>query len=369
VNDPRFDEYEKIKREASNGSTGSIRFPLVPFNEIKLDRTPAYLVRGLLPREGLIVVWGPPKCGKTFWMFDLMMSIALGWEYRGRRVKQGTVVYVACEGERGLAARAEAFCQRKLFERTEAVPFYLLTTRLDLVDEHAQLIHDISVQLNGNNPVAIVVDTLNRSFRGSESSDEDVGAYVKAADAIRGAFKCAVCIVHHCGIDDKRPRGHTSLTGAVDAQIAVRRDKTDIIRTTVEWMKDGLEGDQINSVIDVVELGNDEDEELITSFVIEPSDAKPESKDKTSPKSSVAQRAGLKALRDCIGREGKSAPTSDHIPAGVMGVTLDYWREHLANQGILNVDGNPRQEFKRIRLELIERGVIGVWENFVWIVT
>ena len=26
-----------------------------------------------IPRVGLVVVWGPPKCGKSFWAFDLAM--------------------------------------------------------------------------------------------------------------------------------------------------------------------------------------------------------------------------------------------------------------------------------------------------------
>ena len=41
---------------------------------------------------GLAVVWGAPKCGKSFWTFDALMHVALGWEYRGRRVRQGTIV-------------------------------------------------------------------------------------------------------------------------------------------------------------------------------------------------------------------------------------------------------------------------------------
>jgi hypothetical protein len=37
------------------------------------------------------------------------------------------------------------------------------------------------------------------------------------AEYIRDQFKCLVIIVHHCGIDETRPRRHTSLPGAVDA--------------------------------------------------------------------------------------------------------------------------------------------------------
>ena len=37
------------------------------------------------------------------------MHVSLGWGYRRSAGKQETAVYVACDGERGLAARAEAF--------------------------------------------------------------------------------------------------------------------------------------------------------------------------------------------------------------------------------------------------------------------
>ncbi len=42
------------------------RFKLVRFDQIQLPTDPAYLVKGLVPRNGLVVVWGPPKCGKSF---------------------------------------------------------------------------------------------------------------------------------------------------------------------------------------------------------------------------------------------------------------------------------------------------------------
>jgi hypothetical protein len=74
----------------------------------------------------------------------------------------------------------------------------------------------------------------------SAISDSIMAAYIKAADAIREAFDCALVIIHHCGVDGTRPRGHTSLTGAADAQIAVSRDEaTDHVVSKVDWMKDG----------------------------------------------------------------------------------------------------------------------------------
>lgn len=83
---------------------------LVRFDEIKLGTQRRDLIKGLIPRNGLVLAWGPPKTCKSFQFFDMMMRVALGWEYRGRRVHQGPVVYCAFEGQGGLtlAARLSA---------------------------------------------------------------------------------------------------------------------------------------------------------------------------------------------------------------------------------------------------------------------
>lgn len=241
---------------------------LVPFAEITLGTARRDLVKGLIPRVGMTVVWGPPKCGKSFWAFDLMMHVALGWSYRGRRVNQGTVVYCAFEGQTGIEQRVEAFRLKYLDGHTAAVPFYLEPVTLDLVRDHGALITAIRQSLGDVMPVAVTLDTLNRSLAGSESSDQDMSAYVRAADAIREAFQCAVIIVHHCGHDGVRPRGHSSLAGALDAQLAVKRDGANNILVEVELMKDGAQGDIIASRLEVVTVGTDEDGEAITSCIV-----------------------------------------------------------------------------------------------------
>ena len=228
------------------------------------------LVKGLIPRNGLTVIWGPPKSGKSFFTFDLMMHPALGWDYRGRRVEQGPVVYCAFEGQGGIKRRVEAFRQQCLSEEPErGVPFYLQPASLDLVKDCAELVvcNPRHVRRrNSRSPLRSILST--EALRGSESGDEDMSAYVKAADANREAFDCAVVIVHHCGIDGTRPRGHTSLTGAADAQLSVKRDALKNIIVSVEWMKDGdSEGDMIASRLEQVEVGVDEDGDAITSCI------------------------------------------------------------------------------------------------------
>jgi hypothetical protein len=112
--------------ELSTGKNASVAFPLWPFGNIRLQpERRNYLVKGLLANTGLAVIWGPPKCGKSFWAADLGMHIALGWDYRGHKVQQAPVVYVALEGRHGFPARIEAL---RRHYGVDSAPFYLLTT-------------------------------------------------------------------------------------------------------------------------------------------------------------------------------------------------------------------------------------------------
>lgn len=345
------------------------RFRLTAFCDIGLQTTRSYLVKGLIPREGLVVVWGPPKCGKTFWIFDLALHVALGWDYRGRRVTPGKVVYIACEGERGLAARTEAFRVEKMEESAEAPNFHLLTTRLGLASEHRVLIADIKQQLGDGGCDAVVIDTLNRSIEGSENDDADMGAFVKAADAIREAFNCAVIIIHHCGVNGDRPRGHTALTGAADAQIAVKRDSAGQIVATVEAMKDGPEGDEIVSALRPVEVGTDEDGEPITSCVVEAAD-EPARKASRPAKLTGASKVALDLLRRAIDEGGEFPPSSNHIPAGRRCVSDELWRRYCREGSITDggSDSAFRKAFARSATSLQSQKLVGVWNEWVWLI-
>jgi hypothetical protein len=354
--------------------TGKQKFNLVPFDKINVVPFNNYLVKGQIPREGLVVVWGPPKCGKSFWTFDLAMHIANAIDYRGSRVKPGLVIYIACEGERGLAGRVEAFRRRNMSEDIGEVPFLLLTTRLDLVGEVEQLVRDIENQLGGKLCAAIIVDTLNRSIRGSESDDVDMGLYVAAADKVRVAFHCSVIIVHHCGTNDQRPRGHTSLTAAADAQIAVKRDDAGRIKTVVEWMKDGPEGAKTTSTLEVVEVGLDEDGEPITSCVVVAAEADgSDAPEKPKWRPTGQTLLALDALKNALVDSGQVAPQRTTIPTVTTRVvTLENWRHRCERSGL--VDGNAtgsafRKAFHTVKFKLRDRSLVGFDGDFVWLIS
>lgn len=346
------------------------RFLPVRFREISMSTAPAYLIDGILPRDGLGVLWGSPKCGKSFWAYDAALHVALDWEYRGRRVQTGNVVYIACEGERGLGARTEAFRQGKLGDEDDHdPPFWLLTTRLDLARDVEGLIADIKAA-GIETTAMIVVDTLNRSIGGSESKDEDMGAFIAAADRLREAFGGLVLIVHHCGVNGERPRGHSSLTGAVDCQLRAERSTTGKVMVDVEWLKDGSEGERIVSVLTPVTVGVSSDGSEITSCIIEEADA-PEAERKPSkkPKLPAAAKIALNTLKKAISEVGEDAPASNHIPTGVRVVSVEQWRRYYQVGTASDLGPEARKKaFQRARETLQAAGAIGLHDDLCWIV-
>ena len=343
------------------------RFVLIPFDDIRMDTAPAYRIKGILPNFGLCIMWGPPKCGKSFLVFDMSMHVALGWKYRDRKVRQGSVVYCALEGCAPFKNRIEAFRQRhlveqgNLFKHIGKVPFHLMASPMTLVADHLALIESIRVE--NPSPNIVVIDTLNCSLAGSESDDEDMGAYIKAADAIRDAFNCLVVIVHHCGHEGTRPRGHSSLMGALDAQLAVKRLEDDSIVATVELMKDGAQGDEWTSRLAVVDLGLDDDGDMITSCVVEAvegASAPPWHKMLTG-----SAKIALEALVEALVEYGTPRQGSDHVPRDVKCVTKDQLRVQAYQRGICATDDeqSKRAAFRRGTTVLIAAKRVAVCCN------
>jgi hypothetical protein len=337
------------------------RFPLKPLDNITVSMAPNFLIKGLLPRTGLGVVWGPPKCGKSFWTFDLVMHVACGRNYRGRLVRKGTVIYLALEGSFGFAGRVEAWKQRH--KPSKDAPFYLLDVSIDLIADHKALITAIREQVT-ETPATIVIDTLNRALLGDENKSDDMAKFIRASDAIRTAFGCLMLLIHHCGVAGTRPRGHTSLAGADDVQIAIDKDKDDVVRATVEHMKDGPAGAVIASKLESVNLGTDVDGDPITSCIIVPSEAgAAESK---LPKGAAL---ALEVLRKLLASSIDSipAPKEAQLPADTRVVRQSRWRDHFYNATPQDNQAAKQKAFRRAHDDLLKDKLIDFWDEYVWL--
>jgi hypothetical protein len=361
----RYNEARQQRRDSAqeHESTSAYngRLTLKPFNTVTLPMGLNYLVKGVLPRVGLVVIWGPPKCGKSFWTFDLVMHIALGRMYRGRKVQGGTVVYLALEGGSGFAGRIEAWRQRHLAEEPDPVPFFLLDVPIDLIGEHKELIAAIRAQV-ADAPVVVVVDTLNRAIVGDENKSDDMSKFIRAADAIRLAFGCLIVIIHHCGIAKNRPRGHTSLAGADDAQIAVEKNKDGIITAVVEHARDTEAGAKFSSKLERVELGTDIDGDELSSCVIAMADPA-----EAGPKLPKTQGFAFTALERLIETQGIAAPAEARLPEGTKVCLSDTWRKEFYATYPAERQDTKKKALLRATLDLEQAGLIVLWREYVWL--
>jgi hypothetical protein len=59
---------EALKARNAKPEKDPNKYPyrLIPFEELRPGRTSPYIVDGLIPVDGLVAAWGPPKCGKSF---------------------------------------------------------------------------------------------------------------------------------------------------------------------------------------------------------------------------------------------------------------------------------------------------------------
>jgi hypothetical protein len=65
--------------------------------------------------------------------------------------------------------------------------------------------------------------------------------------------------------------------------------------------------------------------------------------------------------------QGKPAPGSMGLPADIRVVGADQWRDEMFRRGVLDKGStNHRQDFKRLRDQLMARSIIAVRDGVVW---
>lgn len=188
----------------------------------------SWLVRDYLELDSLAALFGDSEAGKSFLAIDLACHIAHGLPWRGHAVKQGVVLYIAGEGQNGLRRRFLAWHERHGLTPGKQAAVRTVPTALcevAAVQALIGLIRDLVAQI-GEQPVFIVLDTLNRNFgNGNENDTRDMTAFVAGLDALRCATGACVAVIHHCGHADKtRMRAAISLHNAVDAEYLVVRE-------------------------------------------------------------------------------------------------------------------------------------------------
>lgn len=243
------------------------RFPVIQAAEFAQGKPLGWLIKGVLPRAEVIVLFGESGSGKSFVALDMAMSIARGEPWRGRKAHAGRVAYVAAEGGGGFRKRLDAYARHWSVALTE-VPFGVVHAAPSLLQKQDALDLAKSILASGGADL-IVVDTFAQvTAGGNENSGEDVGKALAHCRGLHRATGATVILVHHTGKDkDKGARGWSGLRAAADAELEVVRSPGGrYVRITKQ--KDSDDTGEWGFDLTVIPVGEDEDGEVVDSCVV-----------------------------------------------------------------------------------------------------
>lgn len=296
----------------------------VSFDGDAAPEPPRYLVKHLLPAEGVAVLGGQSGAGKTFCAVDLAASLATEQPYFGRRIVErvGTLI-LAAEGAGTLGGRIEAARKTKADGKPLPIAWMGAVPNLADVEEVRKLLPKIravdarmreafNVRLG-----LIVIDTLAAAFALKDENDA-----AEAQQALRHMrmlgepLSALVLPVHHYGkTEDTGLRGSSAYRGGADAVLSVLADRKQVTgevgarSLNLAKTRHGEEGPIAGFALRFVQLGLDEDGEPFGACVIDAAlDQPPPSMIRQPPKDSlpiVALRGAFDEVLITHGRDVK----------------------------------------------------------------
>lgn len=327
------------------------KFAFVQAAQFSAGRPPGWIIKGVLPRAELVVLYGESGAGKSFLALDIMGAVARGVDWCGHRTAQGLHCgYIAAEGAAGFRLRLQAYAQHHGVS-LDALALSVLTGAPNFM-EKADVVDLGKAMLDGGPIDVLVVDTLAQVTPGAnENAGEDMGRVIKHCKTLHQVTGATIVLVHHSGKDASRgARGWSGIKGALDAELEVTRAENDRV-VTVSKMKDGQgEGRQYGFRLLEVPLGMDDDGDVYGSCVVEHTTVSAVVK-RGGPRGKHEQ-AVYRAALNLVEVDGE-APTIDAVVAEYLAQTpadplakRDLRKQHaeralrgLVDRGLLEVEG------------------------------
>ena len=208
---------------------------------------PEWIIEDIMEKDSVIDIYGAPKSGKSFIAIDMALCSSMGIPWQSHKTVQTPIIYLAGEGQRGIARRVQAWEHYYGHDLNNAQMF-VSDRGVRFLDEkdHQNLIDHIKQVADEFGDIGcLYVDTLARNFgAGNENSTEDMNKFIERVDHLKSEFSCCISLIHHTGHSSSgRARGSSVLPAAVDAEFAVKRPKDEGEEMKVEFtqtlIKDG----------------------------------------------------------------------------------------------------------------------------------
>lgn len=227
-----------------------------------------WLIKNIIPETGFGIIYGKSGTYKSFLTIDLLAHIANGRAWFGNNTKQKPVIYIPLEGKSGISKRIEAW---KVHNHSND-QILSIFENINFKDKNniEYLIEKIKdARLDGG---VICIDTLAQAGGDmDENSSKDMGNMIKTFQYIQQELGGIVLVVHHTGKDDsKGMRGHSSLYASLDFALECTAHGNLSAQFKIAKSKDSESDKGYTFKMSVINLGYDEDGELITSLAVNP---------------------------------------------------------------------------------------------------
>lgn len=384
---PDPEKLKVVEFQPDKGESGKRTLRLVRATELGEPKPADYVVKGLLNRGDLALIFGKAGSGKSLFAAHLFYRVAQGVDDAyGKRVRGGPVIYVCLEGQGGFRRRLQALEQA----HGSAEDFYLVEEPFSLVDpEAADLIESLIKQAQEIRPAAIVIDTWAQATGGDENGSEANSRALAAINRLRAETGALVCCIDHTGWGEdaqKRPRGWSGKWAATDTGLRVDGDiKNGDVLIVPERLKDGTDYAPLAFGSERVELDIDQDGDPIEIYRGVERDA--DTRDQMQKAKKAKARAlspddqlicdALKEFLADHGTTGWCAPANAHLTHAPR---ADAYR-YLVEKEILTrptlpdgqamsqadpITDKETQAFKRKINRLKARGKMDQGDGFIW---
>lgn len=173
-----------------------------------------WLVDGLMPREGVGILAGHAKIGKSWLTLDLAITTSQGGAWLNKfQVQPGHVFYIDEESSLDLLS----YRYQKLLKYrglTDANIRFFSKEGFSFSQQNK--IDELRQAMNIQHPKLVIIDSLNRVHRANENSSTEMGEIFRRVSALSKEFGCFILFTDHLPHGQERFRGSTDKEAFVD---------------------------------------------------------------------------------------------------------------------------------------------------------
>lgn len=208
---------------------------LRPLDDGGPETAVSWLVDGYFENAAITVIYGYSQTLKSFLTLHTCLCIVAGRSWFGHDVVEGSAVYIAGEGRRGLKRRIHGWEQKygalDTAQRERLLTLFAGDKTFSFAANDAEHLAKLvaAIERLPEPPRIVVFDTVATTFGLNEETNEAISGALKQLNAnLTQRFGCSILAVHHTGKDASRgARGGYSMECDADAVYRMTRNGAD----------------------------------------------------------------------------------------------------------------------------------------------